>query len=142
MFQKIKNIFYKYLSKRSVKKYALEFPYYLIREYGVQEYYSPNDIEFIITRYDFSQRYNYIAYAMFFDEIEYNRLFNGVINSKSYCLSRSIVKDILGINSDELSIHDLLINSKFAACIQPHVNKSGGWDYEVLDVPDRAGGAH
>jgi hypothetical protein len=107
-----------------------------MREFGLQQFYLPHQISFILEKYTFNRRYEFYAYAILASERDYNSYIRPVKSCHDYFSIRQQIADHYFKGDISFTICDLLAKSiyrvRFAPYMAPlHKEKDSGasiWD--------------
>lgn len=74
-----------------LKKYVQEMPFYMLRKYGIKEFYRPEDVKYIAVTYGFTSKYIGIGYAMFCDSSSFNLYSSSTLDKNDLDEIRQII---------------------------------------------------
>lgn len=93
-----------------IKSYANKIPFYAIREFGAKKYYSQYEVDSILQKWSFNDKYAQIAYAILLSKKAFAEI---VSNEYEYNIIRQLIAKYYFNGDAEFTVCDLLSKSYF-----------------------------
>jgi hypothetical protein len=107
------NLFKTLFHKFQLRIYSNRIPFLIIREFGLQQFYSPYQINEIIEKWSMNRKYAFFGYAILSSEHDYNSATRSAKTKYDYLEIRIQIADHYFNGDTSFTICDLLTKSHY-----------------------------